>query len=444
MFVWIGEENPAPELRSVSVVGANYGLGYRNLGTVGVVGPTRMDYATAIASVRDAAGELSRFFESVYEPQRMPRDYYEVLGVDRGAGDAEIKKAFRRLARELHPDVNKHDPAAEEKFKEAAEAYEVLSDPERRRTYDTFGHEGLRSGGWSLASDAGGGFEDILCAFFGQGDPLFSELFGFGRRGRRREATSRRGRDRASRTCSRASAARSRSRRSRRCEHCSGNGAEPGTPIQTCETCGGRASCARSLGPRSGRWCARPPARPATARAGSPRRPAPSATGRGAPSAAHLGRRGPAGDRGRPADPDLGRRARRRARGAGRATCTSRSRSRETSASSATASTWSPSRLPPRGRCSGARSRSRPSTARARSRSPGPSRASTSSCGARACRAARRRRAATSTSCWRSWCPPAQPEAAGAAEELDERWLDEPAGDGGARKPAPGTRQARK
>lgn len=69
VFVWIGEENPAPELRSVSVVGANYGLGYRNLGTVGVLGPTRMDYATAIASVREAANELSRFFESVYEPR---------------------------------------------------------------------------------------------------------------------------------------------------------------------------------------------------------------------------------------------------------------------------------------------------------------------------------------------------------------------------------------
>jgi len=67
VFVWIGDENPAPELRGVSLVGANYGLGYRNLGTVGVVGPMRMDYATAIASVRDAAGELSRFFETVYE-----------------------------------------------------------------------------------------------------------------------------------------------------------------------------------------------------------------------------------------------------------------------------------------------------------------------------------------------------------------------------------------
>jgi heat-inducible transcriptional repressor len=67
VFAWIGGENPAPELRSVSVVGANYGLGYRNLGSVGVVGPLRMDYATAIASVREAAGELSRFFETVYE-----------------------------------------------------------------------------------------------------------------------------------------------------------------------------------------------------------------------------------------------------------------------------------------------------------------------------------------------------------------------------------------
>jgi heat-inducible transcriptional repressor len=67
VFVWIGDENPAPELRGVSVVGANYGLGYRNLGTVGVLGPMRMDYATAISSVREAAGELSRFFESVYE-----------------------------------------------------------------------------------------------------------------------------------------------------------------------------------------------------------------------------------------------------------------------------------------------------------------------------------------------------------------------------------------
>jgi DnaJ-class molecular chaperone len=94
----------------------------------------------------------------------MPRDYYEVLGVARDADKAEVKTAFRRLARELHPDVNNHDPEAEEKFKAAAEAYEVLSDPERRRTYDAYGHEGLRGAG------APGGFssvEDIFQAFFG-------------------------------------------------------------------------------------------------------------------------------------------------------------------------------------------------------------------------------------------------------------------------------------
>src|SRR3982751_1454251 len=98
----------------------------------------------------------------------MPRDYYEVLGVRREASETEIKKAFRGLARELHPDVNDHDPEAEEKFKAAAEAYEVLSDTERRRTYDAYGHEGLRSGGF----DPGAGFgsiDDIFQAFFGGG-----------------------------------------------------------------------------------------------------------------------------------------------------------------------------------------------------------------------------------------------------------------------------------
>jgi DnaJ-class molecular chaperone len=98
----------------------------------------------------------------------MPSDYYEVLGIGRDASATEVKRAFRGLARELHPDVNDHDPEAEEKFKEAAEAYEVLSDPERRRTYDAYGHEGLRGGGFP----PGGGFgsvEDIFQAFFGRG-----------------------------------------------------------------------------------------------------------------------------------------------------------------------------------------------------------------------------------------------------------------------------------
>src|SRR4051795_2680573 len=99
----------------------------------------------------------------------MPRDYYEILGVDRGADEGEIKKAFRRLARELHPDVNKDDPDAEAKFKEAAEAYEILSDPERRATFDRYGREGLRSGGWSPSYDAFGSLSDLFDAFFGGG-----------------------------------------------------------------------------------------------------------------------------------------------------------------------------------------------------------------------------------------------------------------------------------
>jgi DnaJ-class molecular chaperone len=98
----------------------------------------------------------------------MSRDYYEVLGVQRGASDAELKRSFRKLARELHPDVNAHDPEAEEKFKAAAEAYEVLSDPEQRQVYDRFGHEGLRSGGFPPGGGAGfGSIEDLLGAVFG-------------------------------------------------------------------------------------------------------------------------------------------------------------------------------------------------------------------------------------------------------------------------------------
>src|SRR3984957_19540048 len=99
----------------------------------------------------------------------MPRDPYEVLGVERDADGQRIKKAFRQLARELHPDVNNHDPDAEEKFKEAAEAYEILSDDERRATYDRYGHEGLRSGGYAPNFDGFGSIGDLFDAFFGGG-----------------------------------------------------------------------------------------------------------------------------------------------------------------------------------------------------------------------------------------------------------------------------------
>src|SRR5919112_6060772 len=97
------------------------------------------------------------------------RDCYEVLGVGRNADEAEVKKAFRRLARELHPDVNNHDPNAEEKFKEAAEAYEILSDPERRQVYDRYGHDGLRRGGQAPNYEGFGSISDLFETFFGGG-----------------------------------------------------------------------------------------------------------------------------------------------------------------------------------------------------------------------------------------------------------------------------------
>jgi molecular chaperone DnaJ len=162
-----------------------------------------------------------------------PRDPYEVLGVARDADEAQIKKAFRRLARELHPDVNKHDPGAEDKFKEAAEAYEILSDAERRATYDRYGHDGLRSGGFAPNFEGFGSISDLFDAFFGS-------AFGAAARGGPMQG----GDIAVSTEVTLAEAATGAEvelsfEAVDACERCHGNGAEPGTPIVTCERCGG-------------------------------------------------------------------------------------------------------------------------------------------------------------------------------------------------------------
>lgn len=160
------------------------------------------------------------------------RDYYELLGVQRNASDAEIKRSFRRLARDLHPDVSEA-ANAEERFREVVEAYEVLSKSETRQLYDRFGHAGLRSGGFQPSHVDLGSLTDLFSAFFGD------DLFGVGGRGGRRG-----GDVIAEVEIELADAARGASRTVPfrvvvQCGHCSGNGAEPGTPITTCATCGG-------------------------------------------------------------------------------------------------------------------------------------------------------------------------------------------------------------
>ncbi len=173
----------------------------------------------------------------------MPRDYYEVLGVDRAADEAEIKRAFRRLARELHPDVNSHDPEAEDKFKEAAEAYEVLSDADRRRTYDTFGREGLRSGGWTPRTEGFAGVQDIFDAFFGSGDPFGG--FGFGRRGPAAGGDVGAIVEISLEDVLEGGVSEVSFEAISVCERCHGNGAEPGTPIRTCDRCDGTGQIRR-------------------------------------------------------------------------------------------------------------------------------------------------------------------------------------------------------
>jgi molecular chaperone DnaJ len=168
------------------------------------------------------------------------RDYYDILGVPRNADDAAIKKAFRRLARELHPDVNRDDPSAEEKFKEAAEAYEVLSDSERRATYDRYGHEGLRSGGYAPNFDRFGSMSDLFEAFFGGGlGGAFGGAFGGGRSGPMQGSDIQVSAELTLVEAAHGAPVELSFDAVATCEHCRGNGAEPGTPIETCPKCQG-------------------------------------------------------------------------------------------------------------------------------------------------------------------------------------------------------------
>ncbi len=172
------------------------------------------------------------------------RDYYEVLGVQKGASDDEIKKAYRKLAKQYHPDLNKDDPTAAEKFKEVGEAYSVLSDSEKRARYDQFGHAGVDpsygagGGGFGGFGDFDmGDLGDIFGSFFGGG--------GFGG-GQRRGGGPRKGQDiqqyitltfeEAAFGCTKKVTV----NRSETCDACGGSGAKAGTQPETCPTCHGR------------------------------------------------------------------------------------------------------------------------------------------------------------------------------------------------------------
>ncbi len=170
------------------------------------------------------------------------RDYYEVLGVDRGASEAEIKKAYRTIAKKNHPDMNPGDKEAEARFKEASEAYAILSDPEKRRQYDQFGHAAFENGG------AGGGFQGGFD--FGDMGDIFGDLFGDffgGGRSRGRDANApRRGQNvHASIRITFEEACFGTEKElditlKDECASCHGTGAKPGTSPVTCSKCNGK------------------------------------------------------------------------------------------------------------------------------------------------------------------------------------------------------------
>ncbi len=175
----------------------------------------------------------------------MPQDYYELLGVGRNASSDEVKKAYRKLAMKYHPDRNDGDKGAEEKFKEAAEAYEVLIDPKKRSVYDQYGHAGL-----SGAAGGASGFHHVdlseaLNMFmrdFGGFGGGFDSIFGGGARGRGRQ---RKGQDvRITLRVTLDEVAEGSTRKVKLkalepCDHCSGSGAAAGSGASTCSTCGG-------------------------------------------------------------------------------------------------------------------------------------------------------------------------------------------------------------
>jgi len=172
------------------------------------------------------------------------KDYYEILGVSRDASGEELKKAYRKLAMKYHPDRNPDDPESEARFKEAAEAYEVLRDPEKRARYDQFGHEGVNGNGFQNFSSA----EDIFGAF----SDIFGDFFGFG--SRRGGPRPRSGVDlRYDMSISFREAAKGAEKeieipKREACDRCSGSGAEPGHSAETCEHCGGAGQVYRSQG----------------------------------------------------------------------------------------------------------------------------------------------------------------------------------------------------
>ena len=172
------------------------------------------------------------------------RDYYEILSISRDCQEEEIKRAYRKQALKYHPDRNQGDKEAEEKFKEAAEAYEVLRDSEKRKIYDRFGHEGLTGSGFKGFS----GFDDIFSNF----SDIFEGVFGFGGGGGR--SRSRQGnslRYDVELTLEKAFEGVEEEITFHRldpCETCGGSGAKPGTDPQTCSTCQGRGQVIRSQG----------------------------------------------------------------------------------------------------------------------------------------------------------------------------------------------------